>query len=486
MGFGSVYEEFLALEDELGVFAIEVDGVPVWERVRFEVIHAIMTERGTWSQAHSTVDKSLPNLLEGAGLWLRNLVSRNPFLADEHAVLFWGHERRKRQDDGLWWDLYCDPIHEALDLDYLHVEKPHLNEHLRPAKTANLRYLDLIEYSSTVLRVLGLDRTRVPATQQRRLERVGERLRETFDVEIEVVDRVRFRLALRRTLKPMYERFLRQVDPELVVVVVSNQKETFVEACQDRGVPVVELQHGVLTRYEYGYPGDRTKVTFPDYFFTFGPYWNDRAELPIPDENVRAVGYAHFDQQRSRLANDPDTDGLVFISQGNVGADLSRVAVELSRQPSVDPDDVVYKLHPGEYERWREDYPWLADAGLRVIGEAGPDLYDVFADVSAQVGVYSTAVYEGLGFGLRTFLYDLPGVEELDDLRASGHARLVASPDELASHLNSPGSTPVDSATFFAPHPIRNFREAVRDIADEENLDIELGGPVGDSPSGSR
>jgi hypothetical protein len=33
----------------------------------------------------------------------------------------------------------------------------------------------------------------------------------------------------------------------------ADLKQTFVEACQAEGVPVVELQHGVVTNYHMGY-----------------------------------------------------------------------------------------------------------------------------------------------------------------------------------------------------------------------------------------
>ena len=92
----------------------------------------------------------------------------------------------------------------------------------------------------------------------------------------------------------------------------------------------------------------------------------------------------------------------------------------------------MYKLHPGEYDRWREAYPWLVDADIKVIDSSEPPLYELFARSSVQVGVASTAIYEGLTFDLETYIYDCQGWAVTKPLVADGAATLVASADELA------------------------------------------------------
>ncbi|RXK46932.1 hypothetical protein [Halorientalis pallida] len=474
MGYSELYDRFLRIESELDPFSITVDGVPVWERVRLPVFREILQQTGEWGQEVQKVEKSISNLLKGGYLLARNAVYRNPYRADSHDFLFWGFERRKQLEEGHYWDLFCDPLYERLDFDYLHLEEPHLNGHLRPVQTERFRYLDRIEYMSTIKRSLGIASGDIPKPQRTALEALSERFNEEFDVSVDISERASFRLALRASTRSSYRKLLERIDPAMVFVVVSFQKETFVEVCNELDIPVVELQHGILAQYEYGFPGFRTKETFPDYFFSFGEYWNDRVDLPIQDDKIRAIGYGHFDRQRERFSNTTTGDDVVFISQGNVGEKLSKAALELSRHPSIDDSNIVYKLHPGEYGRWQADYPWLRESDLRVVGKSGPDLYELFADAYAQVGVYSTAVYEGLGFGLTTYLYDLPGVEELEDLVTTGYAQLVSSPEELATTLTERQQPRVDSAAFFAPNPHRNFVEAVRDIQTAHDLDLDI------------
>ncbi|MFC7136060.1 hypothetical protein ACFQRB_04850 [Halobaculum litoreum] len=263
-------------------------------------------------------------------------------------------------------------------------------------------------------------------------------------------------LHTRRTTLGLYRRLLRRIEPELVVVVVSYFRDTFIEACQRESIPVAELQHGLIFDHHFGYSyrGSRTKRVFPDYVLTFGDYWSQGIEYPIPDDHVISVGYPYLEEAIREYETGASTNQILFISQGTIGEDLSRLAVEVASHPDMGYD-VVYKLHPGEYERWTEEYPWLADADLEVIDSSEPQLYSLFAESAAQVGVGSTAVFEGLAFDLETYIYDRPGSEALAPLAQNGAARMVSSADELVSSLGEE-TEPFDREYYFEPGAAEN------------------------------
>lgn len=60
-------ETFERIEADLGLFSVEVDSVPVWERVRFSVFREISTQRGR-GQAHTGIDSDFSDYLRGVGL----------------------------------------------------------------------------------------------------------------------------------------------------------------------------------------------------------------------------------------------------------------------------------------------------------------------------------------------------------------------------------------------------------------------------------
>ncbi|SDE99400.1 hypothetical protein [Halorientalis regularis] len=458
------HERFLELESEHDVFDVRVDEIPVWERVRFDVHQEVLfpTRDDGSGTGGSLLDKLAP-----LKLWAKNVFVRNPFTAGDHDVVFLGHSRRKRLEDGYWWDIYFDPIHEGTDVDTLHLEPPFKSIHRTPARTEGLRYTDLIEFTGSIQRSLGLADVPLPSDSERRLEALERSIDRAFDVESRIRQRSRRQLAIRRSLKWLYRALLKRLDPEMVVLVTSYWRETFVEACRERGVTVVELQHGVIHKYHagYAYPGDRTKAAFPDYLLTFGEFWNDAVEFPLPAERVIDVGYPYLEMRRDEFDHLEPKAQVLFVSQQTIGEPLSKIAVRVDEQ--VDRE-VVYKLHPSTVDDWRSRYPWLADSGVTVVAGETPSLYELFATSAAQIGVGSTALYEGLNFGLPTYLVDLPGVEYVRPLVTEGYATVVDSADELADALVTGAQSSVESDRFFADGAVENIETELRRICEEQ------------------
>ncbi|WP_436344041.1 hypothetical protein [Natronorubrum sp. FCH18a] len=458
--------EFREFERDYSLFNLKIDGVPIWERLRFSTYQEIKQQSGT-GQAHTSVNLDNNDHVKGAKIWLRNLFHRNPFLTSKSDVIFVGHQRRKKKLDGYWWDIYCDPIHEEGSLNSVHFEKPYLLKHRTPAKTESLRYLEFIIYGGTIQRKLGLHNITLSPEEKDYLNDVQEGIHQRFNTEIKLSNKVQRLLRNRRCRLWLYKRLLDKIDPEVAVVVVSYGKHMFIEACKQKGIPVIELQHGVIypDHLGYSYSGDRTKTTFPDYLLTWGEFWGKDIEFPIPDNRVIPVGYPHLDQSTNQYENVRPRDQILFISQGTIGKQLSKFAMELDQHPGVDYK-IVYKLHPGEYDRWETEYPWLLEADFEIIDNSDRQLYKLFAESSVQIGVGSTAVYEGLAFGLETYVYDCPGSSILQPLVDDGAATIISSADKLASILGS-GSSSFDREYYFASGSTERACTEIERLANE-------------------
>lgn len=452
-------ERLLALELEQEFFDVRVSGVPIWERLRFHVNRTLLQETGITGEAHSSERIDAVSALQKTA---RNFLWRNPLFADEADFLLWGHERRKLSDDGQWRDVYCDPLLDRLDDDVAYLEAPHEERHLTPAKTDDVRYLDYIRYLSLAAEKVVDPTSLLSADERDALSSIEADLRAAFGTAPDVVEMAATHLLHRRVKRPLYDAILRRVDPDVAVVVVSYGRETFIEACRDRGVPTVELQHGTLSRYHlgYSYPGPRTKQAFPDYFLSFGPFWSEVAEFPIADDRIIPVGYPHLESGVARHADASTDADVVFLSQGTIGAELSQFAASYA---AANPEtNVAYKLHPGEYARWREAYPWLADAPLTVHEDC--PLYELLAGADVQVGVYSTALYEGLRFDLETYVVDLPGAAYMTRLIEQGGAELVDDPADITASGETSTTDGVDVEQMFTPNAAENAVEALTRI----------------------
>ncbi|WP_254823080.1 hypothetical protein [Haloglomus halophilum] len=471
----AVTDALLAVEADLDLLSRTADGCRYWAHVRFDAQQRLLERTGATDRAHgsgglTTADRAR-RILGG----LRP--SRNPWLAPDADLLVWGHERRTRRDE-VWHDRYCDPLLDAFDgggtesggeRSWTFVEAPHEGEHLTPARTDGVRYLDPVLYGAGLADHLGDPADELPASERTKLRTAEARLRAAVGTAPDLVAMVGRRLARRRLERPAFRALLRRVDPDLAVVTVWYTKPTFVEVCREEGVPVAELQHGVMSPYHLGYaypdsdaPGwTGSPSVFPDYLLSWGEHWADLCPLPLPAERVLPVGYPELERGRERYAETRTRDRVTFISQGTAGVRLSRVACEVADRLADRADgpgdgpELVYKLHPSEYDRWRDRTPWLVDAHeagrLRVVADPSADLYELFATSRAQVGVYSTALFEGLAFGCETLLVDLPGVAYMDRLVEAGAATVLPDAAAVAEAIAAGGDDDAADTEASAP-----------------------------------
>ena len=451
-----------ALERSHDVFNMTVDGIAPWELARFEVARSLRRELTGGGAIHDTPE-GMAAMLQAGKLALKNLLQRNPYRAAPADICVVGHPRRQRGPDGRWWDIYCDPLFADSDYEVAHFEFSDFLTHRRPPKTPDLRYLDLID-------IPGIAAAELPVPLSRRLQQTVEQfasvesaIEADFGVHVNVQQFVAGELRRRAVLRPLYDRLLRRVDPELLVLVVNYGRgmKILIEVAKALQIPVIELQHGVINASHPGYdhPVNVEADLFPDWLWTFGSFWATQAEIPISAGRVHPVGFPWLERQFERHAAVRTRDQLLFISQSRVGEALSRLAVACAADTRIS-DVVIYKLHPDEANRWRERYPWLRHSGVTVIDGQSPSLHELFAQSRAQVGVGSTAVYEGLCFDLETYVYDIGGARTLMPLVDAGAAEVIDSVDALAAQLGR-GAGSFDREYYFAADALPRMRETL-------------------------
>jgi hypothetical protein len=183
------------------------------------------------------------------------------------------------------------------------------------------------------------------------------------------------------------------------------------------------------------------------------------------NDEIFNIGYQYIEDKYKKYRVKKRTDELLFISQPTTGRELSRFAVEVA-SINEHTRKVVYKLHPEEYGIWEEKYPWLASSSVDVI-DGGTDLYELQSQAEAQIGVYSTALFEGLRFGTPTILFETKGIEKMDNLIAQYEIPVVSSVKDLLAVGNDISEQEIDPRDFFSENPSERFVEAIEIICDE-------------------
>jgi hypothetical protein len=408
-------------------------------------------------------------LREKIAFYVKSIFSirKNPLFSGQKRLLVFGSPRRLLQQDGHWWDIYTDYILDEIDVSYVSVEESMWLDHRKPAKTKNLKHLDILETLIFLGGRLGFAKMEFSPEEVAILRKISSEIKKRFGVEIDIKAHARTLLYRRKVKKPFYRLMLRAIKPEVVVLAVSYGKEEFIETCKDFHIPVAEVQHGVISNYHpgYSYPGEtRKKKTFPDFLLLFGDYWKGRADYPIEQRGVVSVGFPHMEHMISKYSTVSKRKQVLVLSQPILGKAMSKFALELSQIEGFDYE-VLYKLHPREYKGWRAKYEHLDNTNIRVIDSQGPVLHPLLAQSVAQVGVSSTAIYEGLGFGLKTFIIDMPSWEYFHDLIEQDVVTLVSEPREIVSELTEKTENmKIESNHIFRKNSVANISQFLREI----------------------
>ncbi|MBU1014872.1 HAD-IIIA family hydrolase [Patescibacteria group bacterium] len=473
MGFKEVTERLFEIEEDLGLFERKIAGEAFWELVRSSTRRKILGETEIFSRKEAPGKRARGYFMRVALHVAANTLLRNPFLAPRADILFFGMNRRRLQEDGLWHDIWCDPIIEQLEREGMRcamLERPPFGRPVpKHVKTRRLSYFDFLELCFMLVRRLGLVRVRLIEEERAFLSKLQERFKEEFGTCPNLQLQVTQELEKERILSWLYRALLWKVSPKAVVAVDLSAKRQLVKACRKAGISLIELQQGAINRYnlEYSYEGPRRKKErVPDYFFAFGDFWTQQVAFSLPPERVLSVGFPYYEQELARYKNVAKKKQILFLSNSMYGRDMSKFAAELVKELK-EPWHVVYKLHPEEADGWQQRYPWLVDSGVEVMRDEKKPLYYLFAESQVQVGVSSTAVYEGLGFGLFTYLLPLAGIEEMERLLEGGYARLVSSSQEMRDLLATQESTHPSGASteFFKRNSLERMVGLVKDIA---------------------
>ena len=451
-----ICDVFFNLEEKYNLNYQEIQGCYPWQLVRMFLYYDITRRTQTFGapqqQSLSVFDK-----VKSFTPFVKNSLLYNPFAgSDLKDILIFDHPRKVIYE-GQYRDIYSSFLVDFLKDSYSFevLEAPYLNEHFTK-KQPYIKYTDRIQLGSYIYKKFN----KIEFTQKEKelILNVKRELEEAFDLDINLewvftIHILNFTYDYRK-----YTELFKKRKPKMIFAVVAYENQAIVAAAKDLGITVVELQHGTITDYHMGYSyPEKTRLNgeikyFPDKILTFGDYWINEDTCPISHENIIPIGFPYFEAQSKDFINIPANDNqILFISQGVIGKYLSKLAYEIAGK--LKDYRIIYKLHPGEYATWKQNYPELLEASkndnFEVIDNSEIPLYKLFAQSGYQVGAFSTAIYEGLMFNCKTFILDVPGVEYLSDLINRNYVFKITDASDLIDNLEKFKPKDYDKNFFF-------------------------------------
>lgn len=491
-------DSFLEIEKELNLFDMKINGCDLWSYCRAYVF-VVLNGMVGMASGNLVAQPPTQGLRARALAALRALHKASHKLADVvYAALSFRRLRkadiclinspRKKWVENSYWCIYTDDLAASLPSSLV-IDLPFEPRLLRPVPNPG-NHLFLHAWllpAKIAIRLLAIFQRRKYASCEQKVREVlapvflqlEEAYAQTFDWSWCVKETTRWAL-LYPFLYRLYHRLLRRIEPKVLVTTChqSLYYRLAMEVAKDLGISTIELQHGIIDPVDIGYnypPGTGIKQ-FADNLFVFSDFWKHSARFPIAPEHILPVGYPYCERRvRETLASQQKTDSIptiVFLSQLKFSGHMWEIAVALERALSEKEIRILYKLHPTEFDQWRDLYPQLVDTKIEVVDRCDIDVYDCFAQADIQIGTTSTAIYEGLAFGLETYILR---TDEFDNnlgsfksLCENGYATAFSTVEELIALLkNRTGAAKKEKKTFWEMDAITNMQTAIQQIIDE-------------------
>lgn len=461
---------FLDIEKKYGLVTDTVDGYAYWTYARFFLKKMLLEGLG-YGDAHVEPKFSRKRQFCTRLNMIKNSIQFSRRIKGKRDILFLNHERRAWINSH-YECIYTDRLARLYPKSIV-LERPYLQGHFRPVETEQYIYTDYIEVKASIYLALGkmLFKKRKKRVRNIIYNRIYKPIEEicnayNFHYNVErVVEEMMNGYFVYQVKKREYEKIIKKYRPKLIVEVVGYSFDCMIinEISVEEKIPSIELQHGTTGRehLNYNYPGGIYVKQFPQFFFAFSEYWIKTTRFPLPDSHLKAVGFPYLEEKAKEAKKNAVKENMsiiIFISQSPIGYVLSDIAVELNNLIDHKKYRIIYKLHPGEYERWKERYKRLAASDVMVIDNNHSDLYTLFAASSIQVGAFSsTAIFEGLYFQLRTFILRDKASIDLQELCEQGVASFFDTSEELYQKIEMNYETVRGNVTFWKENAIENI-----------------------------
>jgi len=399
------------LEDKYNLLDFEIQGVKPWQAHRIEIYYELGKQIGVFEKelqrGLSRVDK-----LKSLYSLTKNTLLKNP-LSKLNKVdkLIITHPRSKKVN-GEFIDIYTHYFIEDLLSNhekFIEYEEHYNGKHIREDKVYK-RYLDYINLMRNVKnRFISIELN-------------NYQIKVLKDLEGEIGEFINIREILLKRIKsflisyPIYKKLLQKTSPKEIYVVVSYGRSELIKAAKDLGIKVIEFQHGTFSKYHlgYSYPNYNGELDyFPDEFWVWNEYWKNLIDFPIKKENVKIYPFKYLELQKKNYSLQKIKNQMVVLCQGGLTDSMAkRILDNLERFKQY---KLIFKLHPEEYGKshlYKNLMQLKSQLDIEIVEDI--DLYQLLAKSQYQAGVFSTALYEGIEFGCKTILFNLPGIEYMD------------------------------------------------------------------------
>lgn len=467
MRFEDLIDKFLQFEYEYHMFDKKAEDIYYWKYTRYIIQCDLCNYFGLYSKGLESRKKQKEHKYSVSEK-IHLSILKNPKLWKRRDVLIIPHERKYEFEDGSARCIYTDILDRNLKRSHYILDRRSVDGYYRLQKSKNIIYEDM----DTQFQIRR--EHHIYLKKQSFETDVLMPIEAYFDIKVSVQDKNKWLRHINACLnnRPVYQKYYENVldiiCPKLVIVVVGYDFNRMVlcEVAQKRNIPVIELPHGQVSRnhsaYNYLYP--YKNLSFPDYFFCYGQVEREMVRFPIAKEKVIPVGFPELEKESRITVKKENKIRIMFASQLNPL--IAEYAAALDKMLSPEKYEIIFKLHPKEYDDWHQRYGEIfMDSAVKVIGDYKETVHACLRKANWVVGSSSTTLIEATMFDVKIIVLKVGLYEHMKNLYEDGYALLVDSPAMLASVIKDNLFEPkIKQNKFFEKNSIENMLLAIEDI----------------------
>jgi len=266
-----------------------------------------------------------------------------------------------------------------------------------------------------------------------------------------------------------YEKLFDRVKPKIVFIedaCYGYAKLALCVACKDNNIILVEYQHGLisLNHPAYNYHNDLSTEYLkylPDYFLSYGNYWNENCRMPIPVINI---GNPHLTENVSEADLSKKENQLLFASNGIEPEMRVKNLLHLNKKLLKKGYKIVFRPHPSEIARLDTVYKPFKENGITI--DLGV-LHESLSKSKYVLGDFSTVLFESI-------LYQCIPIAIKTSLTVSNiNSDLILildSEDAIVDLIGRDWVMPDNTSFFWEEDWKYNFKNFINKIIDFERI----------------
>lgn len=446
-----------SFEERWDLFSKVVDGVCLWQLIRFEV--SLRKQRGGLIRAPLSRKRLVIGVLFGI---LQYLLPgrRYHYLCKTYDSAHRGIQADQAVD--IYFDALCDEIHGGAKIssyDAAGFED----------RTSIARRRPVFDDTSIIVLSAILGRYFPFKSTDPVFNLLADALGQEFGFSDYTAGRLARHYNVFRWRSYLYSLVLRKFAPAVVLVPDSGQF-ALMDACRNGGVAFVELQHGVFTAVHPNVLPEelssKTNVIKPSILAAYGNFTREVLQGTALEAEGRIEAVGALSIERARLLRDsmfqPSEEIKVTITtQGVAAQQLCHFVIVFLQNASV-PIKIHIKLHPA-YDVEEELYAQYLGHEPRVeiiSGKSTRSTHELIALSDLHLSISSASHYDALGIGTPTGIIPFETYQSVAAILQHDGAFLVDNPERFAAIVSRRGWPVVPVKTkdhFFAQGFVGNM-----------------------------